>query len=146
MVDGGLLSNFPIGIFDVAGTPAYPTLGFRLVDTLPTSEHATTPRARENLVQFGRELLNTMLTAHDRLYLEDHAYVRTIAIPAQGISGTQFNLDANQIELLYRSGQAAAEQFFATWNFSAYKTAYRAPQPATSRLTRLHSAMRSLQG
>jgi NTE family protein len=123
VVDGGLLSNFPLGIFDVSGTPAYPTLGFRLVDTPPTSGHATTPRARENLVQFGRELLNTMLTAHDRLYL-----------------------DANQIELLYHSGQTAAEQFFTTWNFSAYKTAYRAPQPVTSRLTRLHSAMRSLQG
>lgn len=146
VVDGGLLSNFPIGIFDVADTPAYPTLGFRLVDTPPTPGHATTPRARENLVQFGRELLNTMLTAHDRLYLDDHAYVRTIAIPAQGISGTQFNLDANQIELLYHSGQTAAEQFFTTWNFSAYKTAYRAPQPVTSRLTRLHGAMRSLQG
>lgn len=141
VVDGGLLSNFPIGIFDVAGPPAYPTLGFRLVDTLPAPDRATTPRASESLWRFGQDLLNTMLTAHDRLYLDDHAYVRTIAIPVHGISGTQFNLNHSQIDLLYRSGQAAAEQFFSTWDFSAYKAAYRSGQPAGGRQERLHNAM-----
>lgn len=142
VVDGGLLSNFPICLFDVAGPPAYPTLGFRLIDTPPVPGKATTPRSGESLWRFGQDLLNTMLTAHDRLYLDDHAYVRTIAIPAHGISGTQFNLDRSQIELLYRSGQAAAEQFFSTWDFSAYKAAYRCNQPTGGRLERLHDSMR----
>jgi NTE family protein len=123
IVDGGLLSNFPISIFDVAGEPAYPTLGLRLVDTLPVP--APLVPAQENLIQFGQALLNTMLTAHDRLYLDDHAYIRTIAIPVSGISGTQFDLSRAQIDLLYRNGEAAAERFFATWDFSAYKAAYR---------------------
>jgi len=142
VVDGGLLSNFPIGIFDVAGLPAYPTLGLRLVDTPPAPERLTPTRHAENLWRFGNELLNTMLTAHDRLYLDDHAYVRTIAIPAQGISGMQFKLTPQQIEQLYQSGQRAAEQFFATWDFAAYKTTYRAPQPSVNRQQRLHAAMR----
>ena len=123
VVDGGLLSNFPIGIFDVASTPAYPTLGFRLIDS-PTTERVPSS-TQENLLQLGHELLNTMLTAHDRLYLDEHASVRTIAIPVNGISGTQFDLNHMQIAQLYRNGETAAEDFFAHWDFSAYKAAYR---------------------
>lgn len=143
VVDGGLLSNFPIDTFDVNCTPAYPTLGFRLIDTSPVAGHTTTPRASENLIQFGRDLLNTILSAHDRLYLDDHAYVRTIAIPVYGISGTRFNLNRDQIDLLYHSGQVAAEQFFATWSFSAYKATYCANHAARSRQANLHAAMRN---
>ena len=149
VVDGALLSNFPLGIFDVPGVPAYPTLGFRLVDAPPEPGSATTPRSCESLWRFGQELLNTMLTAHDRLYLDDHAWVRTIAIPVHGISGTRFDLSAGQIDLLYRSGEAAAAQFFTTWDFSAYKIAYRPArpqpslQPLASRQARLHEAMRA---
>lgn len=143
VVDGGLLSNFPIDIFDLPGMPDYPTLGFRLVDSPPAPGHATPPRAHESLLRFGQELLNTMLTAHDRLYLDDHSYVRTIAIPVHGINGMNFDLSAEQIELLYHSGQAAAEQFFATWDFSAYRTAYRSLQAVAGRQERLHKAMRT---
>lgn len=143
VVDGGLLSNFPIDTFDVPGTPAYPTLGLRLVDAPPGSRQATAPRASENLIQFGLDLLNTMLTAHDRLYLDDHTNARTIAIPVHGISGMQFRLDHNQVEQLYRSGEAAAEQFFTTWNFSAYKAAYRSNPPAASDRVRSCPARRT---
>lgn len=124
VVDGGLLSNFPIGIFDVAGAPAYPTLGFRLVDP-PSTTGRVRAQTRENLLQFGHELLNTMLTAHDRLYLDEHASIRTIAIPVNGISGTQFDLSRVQIEQLYHNGEIAAERFFAHWDFSTYKAVYR---------------------
>lgn len=127
IVDGGLLSNFPIDLFDVADQPAYPTLGLRLVDDPVTpGDNNISKRATENLLCFGQDLLRTMLTAHDRLYLDDHASVRTITILACGVSGTQFNLGQKQIELLYQSGYTAAEQFFTTWDFAAYKAAYRA--------------------
>jgi NTE family protein len=142
VVDGGLLSNFPIGIFDVPGTPAYPTLGFRLVDSPVQQNCSLKLRTIETPLRFSRELLNTMLSAHDRLYLDDHAYVRTIAIPVYGISGTCFDLHADQIELLYRSGERAAEQFFARWDFPAYRAIYRSLQPPPGRQARLHNAMR----
>lgn len=141
VVDGGLLSNFPIEIFDVVGPPAYPTLGLRLVDGPPVPAPAPRPRVQENLLQFSQALLKTMLTAHDRLYLDDHAYVRTITIPVNGISGTSFELSHTQIEQLYHNGEHAAERFFATWDFSAYQTAYRSPQPLADRQARLHAAM-----
>lgn len=136
VVDGGLLSNFPIDTFDVPGAPAYPTLGFRLVDAQPGAQQIVASRTDENLIHFGLDLLNTMLTAHDRLYLDDHTNARTIAIPVHGVSGMQFRLDRSQIEQLYRSGEVAAEQFFTTWDFSAYKAAYRANQPIPNHLAR----------
>lgn len=142
VVDGGLLSNFPIGIFDVPGPPAYPTLGFRLVDSPAPPGRSPESCVRETPLRFSRELLNTMLAAHDRLYLDDHAYVRTIAIPVYGISGTRFNLRTDQVELLYRSGEVAAEQFFTHWNFSAYRAIYRSSRLHTGRQARLHNAMR----
>jgi NTE family protein len=143
VVDGGLLSNFPIGIFDVAGTPICPTFGFRLVDAPAPPGHAASVRLHESLFRFGQELISTMLIAHDRLYLDDHAYVRTIAIPVNGISGTQFDLSQAQISQLYHNGLVAAERFFSTWNFAAYKAAYRSTQPSSSRHAFLHAAMRA---
>ncbi len=143
VVDGGLLSNFPIGIFDSTGIPAYPTLGFRLVENPPEPGYTARPRTQESLVQFGQDLLKTMLNAHDRLYLDDHAYVRTIAIPVNGISGTRFDLSRAQIDQLYHNGEAAAERFFTTWDFSVYKAAYRSPHKHISRQERLHLAMRN---
>jgi NTE family protein len=142
VVDGGLLSNFPIGIFDVAGAPAYPTFGLRLVDSPAGPALPGPARVRENLFQFSQALLKTMLTAHDRLYMDDHAYVRTIAIPVNGISGIQFDLSRTQIEQLYRNGENAAERFFSSWNFPAYVTAYRCPGSASGgRQERLHAGM-----
>ncbi|HVB75413.1 MAG TPA: hypothetical protein VNE38_17840 [Ktedonobacteraceae bacterium] len=40
--------------------------------------------------------------------MDDHTYVRTIAIPVDGISGTNFNLNANEADKLYQNGRNAA--------------------------------------
>lgn len=142
IVDGGLLSNFPVYLFDVPGAPRHPTFGLRLVDAPPTPEQPWPPNPTGNVLQIGRALLNTMLRAHDRLYMDDHTYARTIAIPVSGIGGTQFDLSPRQTETLYHNGRAAAEQFFSTWDFEAYKATYRGDQPAKSRRERLHEQMK----
>ena len=142
IVDGGLLSNFPVYLFDVPGTPRYPTFGLRLVDSPPTPEQPWPPNSTANALQIGRALLNTMLRAHDRLYMDDHTYVRTIAVPVSGIDGTQFDLTSQQAETLYQNGRTAAAQFFSTWDFEAYKATYRTGQPLKSRRERLHEHMK----
>ncbi|MDQ6659596.1 MAG: phospholipase, partial [Chloroflexota bacterium] len=70
-------------------------------------------------------LLNTVLSASDRIYLADHAYVRTIDIPADGIGATSFQLSKDDVHQLYNNGQKAAKDFFATWDFETYKAVYR---------------------
>lgn len=147
IVDGGLLSNFPVAIFDVADRmPSRPTFGFRLVDQLPTTTDndpvAFTPTG--NAYEIMQALVHTMLTAHDRLYMDEHTYVRTIAIPTNGISGTQFNLSRAEATTLFHNGQQAAAKFFSTWDFAAYKAAYRSGRPLPGRQEQLHNQMKSL--
>jgi NTE family protein len=142
IVDGGLLSNFPVSLFDVSGAPRHPTFGLRLVDAPVTPEQPWPPNPTGNALQIARALLNTMLRAHDRLYMDDHTYVRTIAIPVSGIGGTQFDLSQQQAETLYQNGRKAAKEFFSTWDFEAYKTAYRGEQCPKSRRERLHEQMK----
>ncbi len=110
IVDGGLLSNFPLFLFDEQAER--PTLGFTLVDEISeAAAHAREPT--NNLIAFTGALLDTLLNAHDRLYLDDHARARTIAIPASGIGATQFDLSPAQITRLYENGREAARAFFA---------------------------------
>jgi NTE family protein len=142
IVDGGLLSNFPVSIFDVQTKPSHPTFGLRLVDSLPTPECPWPISPTNNVFQIGQALLSTMLSAHDRLYMDDHTFVRTITVPVNGISGTQFNLSKEQKDLLYQNGRNAAEQFFSTWNFDEYIATYRSNLPPEGRRERLHEHMK----
>jgi NTE family protein len=142
IVDGGLLSNFPVSLFDVPGLPEHPTFGLRLVDVLPTPDCPWPPNPTCNILQISRALLKTMLTAHDRLYLDNHTFVRTIAIPVDGISATQFDLSRAQAAQLYSNGRQAAQQFFTTWDFASYKATYRSGQPQPGRQQQLHTQMK----
>jgi len=74
--------------------------------------------------------------------MDDHTFVRTITVPVNGISGTQFNLSKEQKDLLYQNGRNAAEQFFSTWNFDEYIATYRSNLPPEGRRERLHEHMK----
>lgn len=143
IVDGGLLSNFPVSLFDTH-PPVRPTFGLRLVDSLPTPDHPWPVNPTGNVLEISKALLHTMLSAHDRLYMDDHTYVRTIAIPVDGISSIKFNLQPDEAEKLYQNGRRAAEQFFATWDFQAYTATFRC-QARQGRRERLHEHMRRVR-
>lgn len=142
VVDGGVLSNFPVGIFDVPGEPQRPTLGLRLVDTPPIPGEPWPIHATGNALEISQALISTMLSAHDRLYMDDDTFVRTIAIPVDGISGTRFDLTPQEAEKLYQNGRKAAEDFLSTWDFEAYKAAYRRAPSDKGRRQRLHEQMK----
>jgi len=114
-VDGGILSNFPIWLFDAAGRPRWPTFGFKLVE--PESAELQPSR---RLLDFSRAVLDTMMVAHDKMAVEDVDMERTIAIPTLGVKTTQFDLSPEQRDGLYRSGLNAATRFFETYAFDKY--------------------------
>ncbi len=120
IVDGGLLSNFPVWLFDSPGPPPWPTFGFLLVEP---NFH----RYREliNPLSFAAALFSTMMEAHDTRYMEEEDRVRTIAIPTLGIKSTDFNLSRADKERLFDSGVKAAEEFFSSWDFQEYVHLYR---------------------
>jgi NTE family protein len=134
IVDGGMLSNFPVWVFDCEDqeTPDWPTFGLLLVEPdpkvpigerIPAPEHA--PHGARGLVDLLSSMLHTMMEAHDRLYVEKAEYARTIPIPTLGVGTTEFDLSKDRAEALYESGRTAAEKFLQTWNFQAYIEEFR---------------------
>jgi len=125
IVDGGVLSNFPIQLFD-DGTPdpPWPTFGYLLVEEDPSRPITVRHEVHRPLSMFAA-LFATMMEAHDRMYIENGAFARSIPIPTKGVTATEFDLSRERAEMLYQSGRQAAEAFFATWNFDRYKLAFR---------------------
>jgi NTE family protein len=135
LVDGGVLSNFPVWIFDCEGPPARPTFGLLLAETdprrpladgLPPASASTSAGLRA-LMAHGRSLLQTVLEAHDRRHLRGADHVRTIQIPTYGVGAADFTLAPEDIQALHQSGVQAAEGFLATWDFDAYRSSFRTP-------------------
>ncbi|MDF5730432.1 MAG: patatin-like phospholipase family protein [Rhizonema sp. PD38] len=125
IVDGAILSNFPVWLFD-DGTPdpAWPTLGYKLVD--PDMDK---PHDISNPLSLFTAMFYTMMEAHDARYIADNNFARSIPIPTVGVQTTQFDISPSKRDELYKSGVQAAEEFFQKWNFETYKREYRQAKP-----------------
>jgi NTE family protein len=148
IVDGGILSNFPVWLFDSNGIPEWPTFGLLLVESEPErsmAERLPRPERRRGTVgqtvDYVKSLVMTMLEAHDRMYVEKANFARTIPIATLGVSTTEFNLSKDRAVALYESGRAAAEKFLQTWNFERYIAEFRQGKEH-SRLEEISEAMR----
>jgi NTE family protein len=131
IVDGGMLSNFPVWLFDAHGRePRWPTFGLMLVE--PDPKVAIGHRIaqdedteRNSLLDYVKAMAQTMMAAHDRLYIEKANYARTIAIPTLGIGTTEFEISPDRVKLIYDSGHRAATEFLDRWNFATYIEEFR---------------------
>jgi NTE family protein len=150
LVDGGLLSNFPVWVFDSDGEPEWPTFGLLLVESEPRDtggERVPAAQAEAGpvraLISYLTSVVGTMLEAHDRLYLEQAEYARTVPIPTLGVGTTEFELDRQRSDALYEAGRRAAADFLDdVWDFEGYKDQYRRGEPP-SRRRQVAEAMRS---
>jgi NTE family protein len=132
IVDGGMLSNFPVWLFDCRDRdPRWPTFGLMLVEPRPQDhlgeritgeEHGI---KRNSVVGFVKSMAQTMMAAHDRMYLDAATYARTIAIPTLGVGTTEFEIRPERVQELYKSGGDAATDFLSRWDFAAYIEEYR---------------------
>ena len=136
IVDGGLLSNFPVWLFDSRGRPPrWPTFGLLLVEPEPRKSvaHRLDPGEGGGLIDFFKALGQTVLEAHDRLYVEQADFARTIPIPTLGVRTTEFDLVRNRALELYESGRQAAEAFLKSWNTETYVARFRSGAAGPSR-------------
>ena len=135
IVDGGLLSNFPVWLFDCTGRrPEFPTFGLELVaPAKPASPVPDVPHPAQppGFVEYMKSLADTATQAHDRFYLEDEDFARTIAIDTLGVRTTEFNIPPENVAALIRSGHDAADRFLATWDFGDYVEKYRSGRKPT---------------
>lgn len=150
IVDGGMLSNFPVWLFDSDGPPDWPTFGLMLVEPEPRTPVGDRIGSRDRgrgpvapTIGYVKDLVDTLIEGRDRFYLERAEYARTIPIPTLGVRTTEFDLSEERKQDLYRAGRDAAERFLATWSFEGYVAEFRAGRERPSRREMVGAEMRA---
>lgn len=140
MVDGGMLSNFPVDVFDrTDGTaPRWPTFGIKL-SSLPGQTKLNNVRG---VVSLTKAMLSTMTGFYDRMHIDrEDVVTRTIFVDTFGVKATDFDLSEATAEKLFESGQRAATAFLdgdehrSKWDFEAYKQQWRSTPTAAAMST-----------
>jgi len=126
IVDGGMLSNFPVWLFDAPeGREAKrKTFGLKLIvenprdpigkpGSVPNASDVEVPKEqeRQKTLEFLLSLISTMMEAPDRLYIESKKFEMTIGIPTLGVGTMQFRLSDELKDRLYESGREKANEF-----------------------------------
>ncbi len=136
LVDGGTLSNFPIGVFDRTDgrPPRWPTFGMKIIPRLPEG----TP----DLFRFAsmvpipgvrhlEALIATMIVGRDQTFLSQPCVgARTIQVDTGGTGVTQFDLSDAQKQELRDNGWKAADQFLSSWDWADYLEQCRGVDPS----------------
>jgi NTE family protein len=122
IVDGGVLSNFPVWIFDVEDRdPTRPTFGFKLIGGKGAGGGLEKiVRAFGWPVEMGVDIFHTATDAWDEYWVSHSTYVRTCAISTGDIGTTDFNLTDKQKQWLLDSGKEAARSFLEQWTPAEY--------------------------
>ncbi len=127
IVDGGLLSNFPIELFvsrdpsvrSVMGEePGGSVLGMLIDESLPV-EGADPPAAVASGLKLGElrtvqrlaSLMNTALSAHDKMVIESFERF-VVRMPAKGYGTTEFGMDEARRGALVQAGREKLHAYF----------------------------------
>jgi len=149
IVDGGILSNFPVWLFDAEQRPRFPTFGLLLVEpptrTSVADRLSGAPGAvsrSHSIIEYLKALGQTLMEAHDRMHVDEAEFARTITIPTLGVRTTDFDLSRERALELYGSGYDAAKAFLKSFDFESYIAAFRSADAAPTRRANLVAAMR----
>ena len=132
LVDGGLLSNFPIDSLDRTDgkKPRWPTFGVTLLPDLPAENEQVIPALRP-LHFIGsptllEQVVTTILVGRDQAYLnQPWVSARTIRVNTSDVGVLDFDLSDKEKAALYDDGFVAARDFLKTWDWSDYVTRFR---------------------
>ena len=134
VVDGGLLSNFPIHLFVSSdenideimgeGSQTDDVIGLLIDETLevpgagqPPARGVSAPGMLEHvdlieaMVLRIHGLAETVLSAHDKIMLTTYKEL-VCHLPAQGIGTMEFDMTSQRREAVLRAGEAAMDAFF----------------------------------
>ncbi|MBM7097303.1 patatin-like phospholipase family protein [Bacillus sp. H-16] len=116
VVDGGVLSNFPMWVFKKRNQKRLtrPVLGFRLSPTL--EEESANPRKIKNAMQFTYAMVETMRTAHDQRYISRDLAKDIVFIPVKDVKTTDFALTDEQKQSLIQLGETSTFDFLKRWS------------------------------
>ena len=112
-VDGGLLSNYPLELFDSGGLPLYPTIGFLMYEPGTPRDALSLPNKITGPFSAFEAMLKTAANARDTWYMDQDKLARTVRMNSLGIQATDFQITKAQSEALFNAGVEAAQQFLA---------------------------------
>ncbi len=116
LVDGGLLSNYPIWTWDSPRSPACPTFGIVLEEEDSERGHSIS-----GPVTFLEAMFQTVLKAHDRRFIRPEDFkMRTIRVPVGDTKATDFSITADRKERLYHNGFRSGSEFLKDWEWKKY--------------------------
>lgn len=114
IVDGGVLSNFPLFLFDEEKeVKKRPVLGIQLSAKL-------TERPKKNIrnaVELYEALFSAMKEAHDARYISRRHEKNIVFIPVHHVLPTEFAMTSEERDRLIEYGKMKTEQFFKKWAY-----------------------------
>lgn len=132
LVDGGLLSNYPIDSLDRLDgkRPRWPTLGVTLLPNLPEGNDMVLPGLAPLRIFGGphllEEVITTLLVGRDQAYLnEPWVSARTIRVDSTDVGVLDFEISRPEVDALYMKGYVAADAFLSAWDEKAYYRRFR---------------------
>jgi NTE family protein len=130
MVDGSVLSNFPVSLFDRTDElpPRWPTFGVRL--SMRQAGRVLTHEVR-GTVSLALSLVETMLAACDAQHIDEPCVqVRSVFVDTSGVSPVDFGISEEQQEQLLAAGREASVGFLQDWDLAGYLRSCRGIEEA----------------
>jgi NTE family protein len=126
IVDGGVVSNFPVWIFDMEQTPPVrPTFGFHLTGGRGVGDGLQTVIDHSGWgVEEAVAIFHTGTDASDKRFMSYSTRVRTCSIDAGSVGTTDFKLTPEQQQELLASGREGAREFLAGYDPAEYMNTY----------------------
>lgn len=131
LVDGGLVSNYPISMFDRTDgqQPRWPTLGVR-VDDLADPTPVDHPQRVHGTVALGVAVVETAIEGCQAEHvLEPCNVARSIVVDTSGVDATDFDLSRVDQDRLRAGGRQAGQDFLAGWDFARWLEQCRPAPP-----------------
>jgi predicted acylesterase/phospholipase RssA len=128
IVDGGMLSNFPIELFISDEAPVTKLMGPKQdnpVLGLLIDESLAVPARKGILVDINikpgelktvqriKRLIDTMTGAHDKMVIEEYEHL-VVRLPAKGYGTTEFDMSDERRNVLVAAGRAAMKLYLDT--------------------------------
>ena len=115
VVDGGVLSNFPIWLFyqKKKQNKKRPVLGIKL----SSNEQERPKRKIHNAIEMFSALFETMKDAHDERHISSKHEKDIIFIPVENIVSTEFQLNEEKKLALLELGRNRTNDFLTNWTF-----------------------------
>ncbi|MDD9149285.1 patatin-like phospholipase family protein [Sporolactobacillus sp. CQH2019] len=115
MVDGGILSNFPLWIFDPGNElPVRPFIGLQI---LSRETYVQEPKKIRNAVELFHGLFTAMGEAHDEKTIEKLKESNVVFIPVNRVNTKDFQVSREERERLFRIGAEETSRFLKKWSY-----------------------------